>query len=149
MILKVSDPIQSSIKYGLNIVVALLGIIESEERPSQYVLIFCSIIRISEIELIPTLILFSKSWVPVTESLEHITIDPDVKDILLSRFQDLGVLLKTEPIERLILASGTVIARVGTMRLAIVKFFAHLASLRKPEFMNEMVSAGILADIMV
>ena len=70
-------------------------------------------------------------------------------EILLTRFKDLGLLLKKEPTEVLTLASGPVVARVGTMRLAVIEFFAHITSLRRTEFMDEMATLGILTDIMV
>jgi len=74
-----------------------------------------------------------------------VEVDPEVQELVASRFDKLYNILVSDPKGKpLILTYGETRFRVGAMRLAVVKFFAHMASLRNPGFIDEMIRTGIL-----
>lgn len=76
--------------------------------------------------------------------------DPEVQELVASRFDQLYNILASEPKGKpLILTYGEARYRVGAMRLAVVKFFAHMAALRNPGFIDGMIRTGILRCLIV
>jgi len=91
-----------------------------------------------------------KSWVSINEHHQDLVIDPEIEKLVTSRFDTLCNLLNVEPTDKeLTLPYGIVKHRIGTMRLSIVKFFAHIASLRSPSFIDEMIRSGALRQVLV
>lgn len=86
---------------------------------------------------------------PINDSIQDVIISQEIKEHLLSRFKDLVALLRVEPKDGLTLASGLVQRRVGSRRLAIIKFIAQLSSLKRTEYLDEMVNTNMLWEIMV
>ena len=84
------------------------------------------------------------------DNQQEVDLDPEVQELVASRFDKLYNILVSDPKGKpLILTYGETRFRVGAMRLAAVKFFAHMASLRNPGFIDEMIRTGILRYLIV
>ena len=87
---------------------------------------------------------------PINEHHQDVVIEPEIEQLVSRRFDTLYKIISVEPTDKVLkLPYGIVRHRVGTMRLSIVKFFAHIASLRSPTFIDKMIRCGSLRYVLV